>query len=256
MQPLKKDYSADFDIMPLTVVADPKKLREILSGGDSKADYIMRIQYLEADIILINKTDTLSETDLQMLVADTEKAFPQCEVLTASGLKNTGVKEWLSKMEQIKSVGKTIAEVDYDRYADGEAAFGWLNVTYEIPEKTDTARSSDWLLHELCRIFKGINIGHIKFIEQGGGKIYIGNITDGAEDPVIKIYDARSAVRGLTINARAETTPEILYDKVSEAVGNVFYEFGGARESIKNLLIPGRPNPTYRFEKPVETAAV
>jgi G3E family GTPase len=256
MQPLKDKYTLKYNLMPLTVVADPKKLLAVLNGGDSKAEYIMRIQYTEADIILINKTDMLSETEALQLIAKTQKTFPDSKVLTVSAKNKTGITEWIEAMNQTGKAGKTIAEVDYDRYAEGEAAFGWLNVSYEITETADASRTADWLLHELIRLFEGVNIGHIKFIEQGGGKMYIGNITDGAETPFIKIFDSKTVTRGLTINARTETTPEILYAKVTEAVNNVFYEYGGVKETVKNLLIPGRPNPTYRYSKTIEVQTV
>jgi G3E family GTPase len=256
MQPLKDNVNgkfSDLEIAPLTVLADPKKLRKVLDGADSSADYIIYIQYKEADIILINKIDTLSENELNQLVKDTEKTFDNM-VITVSAKDGTGISDWLKCISEFKSVGNTVAEVDYDRYAQGEADYGWLNTGYSIEKLTDNAdenkKLAENLLFEFAKTFDNVTVGHIKFLLQDEKNLYIGNITDGSETPEVKAFSGGDGSFKLTVNARAELDPDTLYSKISDTVEKTF-EGKKLTQQAKNLLIPGRPNPTYRYKNPV-----
>ncbi|MDR2679462.1 MAG: cobalamin synthesis protein P47K, partial [Tannerella sp.] len=62
MQPLKQFYVRKLPLGPLSVLADPVRLDDMLNGGTSglhpDAACIFRKQLEESDIILITKTDT------------------------------------------------------------------------------------------------------------------------------------------------------------------------------------------------------
>ncbi|HXX23130.1 MAG TPA: GTP-binding protein, partial [Terriglobia bacterium] len=68
LQPLK-DKHPEIDLAPLTVLADPDRVREVLKQTDSlmhaNALYILRLQMEEADCVLLNKIDTLSPDERQ-----------------------------------------------------------------------------------------------------------------------------------------------------------------------------------------------
>ena len=44
-----------------------------------------------------------------------------------SALQGEGVEAWLDCVLGDGPVGQTVLDIDYDRYADGEAALGWLD---------------------------------------------------------------------------------------------------------------------------------
>ena len=71
VQPLREKMRGEFFTSPLTVLADPRHLADILNGGTaglhSSAAYIFRKQLEESDIILISKSDTLKPPEIGAL---------------------------------------------------------------------------------------------------------------------------------------------------------------------------------------------
>ena len=87
MQPLKEKYNEQVNLKQLTALADPTRLKAVLKDHSNPGDYIIYKQFEEADVILINKVELLSEEELADLVEKTKKEFNNETVLTASGLR-------------------------------------------------------------------------------------------------------------------------------------------------------------------------
>ncbi len=98
--------------------------------------YIYSKQLEEADIIALNKVDSLSESERAELIAALKKHFPHAKVFAVSALTGAGLEEWLEfvqrDIEAPAMAGRQIAEVDYDVYAEGEAELGWLNASVTL----------------------------------------------------------------------------------------------------------------------------
>ena len=253
MQPLKDKYTDIVDLAPLTVLADPERLRGILDGADTPAAYIGSKQFEEADIILINKLDLLDPAEAAALRQRAAEKWPQARIQTASVKDGTGIAEWLELVLQQQPAGTHLADVDYDIYADGEAAYGWLNASYALDSDGDFAQAAAQLLHGLGMAFdtRGASVGHVKFLLQTRTHQWIGNLTGKSDTASLRDtpHAADSAV--LTVNARVEIGPDELEQIVSQAVqksldGIAFHQ------TASNCLIPGRPNPTYRYQQIIE----
>ena len=100
IKPLKDRYRQEFVPTALSVLADPTRLRRVLSGEATglhpDAAYIYRKQLEEADMIVVNKVDLLSPTDqttLRELIAD---QFPEQPVRFISAHTGEGVDEWVT----------------------------------------------------------------------------------------------------------------------------------------------------------------
>ena len=249
MQPLKDKYADAVRLSPLTVVADPERLRGILDGADTPAAYIGRKQFEEADIILINKIDLLDEAACKELQQRAAQEWPQAKVLLASAKDGSGITEWLELVQQAQPVGTHLADVDYDVYAAGEAAYGWLNASYAIQGAGDFAPAAEQLLHRLSEAFDGrdASVGHVKFLLQAPDHQWIGNLTGRAETASLR-GSARAGQPMLTVNARVEIGPDDLSEIVSQAVRQAFDGIA-LEQTANNCLIPGRPNPTYRYHE-------
>ncbi len=249
MQPLKDKYSTEIDLAPLTVLADPDKIRKALDGWDSDASYIIAKQFEEADVILINKTDLLRGEDRARLLARAAEKWPHAKVMGASVKTGDGVAEWFDAVMATKRAGRTIAEVDYDIYAAGEAAYGWVNTTFEISAPgCGWAEAAGRLLDGLAARFakEGVAVGHVKFLLQADGAVWLGNLTGGEETKSLRSYVHEAPGATLVVNGRAETAPELLEKIIAEEAGNCF----GAdhlKQVVLKSLVPGRPNPTYRY---------
>ena len=239
-----------FLLAPLTVLADPERLRRILDGADTADSYIGAKQFEEADVILINKIDLLDDTQRESLRQRAAEKWPNALVLTASVKAGSGVAEWLELVMQPQAAGTHLAQVDYDRYADGEAAYGWLNASYALDGEGDCARAARSLLDGLCAAFTQQNapVGHVKFLLQAGETQWIGNLTGGPETASLREEPRHAEKPMLTVNARVEMEPEKLLSTVQQAVAEALN--GISFQQIEcRCLTPGRPNPTYRYDR-------
>jgi len=255
IQPLRENMGGELIISPLSVLADPERLEDILNGGNAglhqSAAYIFRKQLEESDIILISKADLLKPNDLVRLKEKVNLNFPEIEVMTISANTGDGVDEWLNEVLNRTDSGKRLAEVDYDIYAEGEAALGWLNSTIELH-----GQQADWdvfalnLMHSLSRQFdsRKASVGHVKIILEAGDNFLTGNLTG----LVSTLNFGGSAGTGseamLTLNARVEMSPKDLEQIIRQTLdectkGNFTMEIRALR-----CLSPGRPRPTFRFD--------
>ena len=250
LQPLKDQYRNVADTAPLTVLGDPRRLRRNIRDRKIGENYISSCQFDEADIILISKTDLLGESELDQLILDIRDAWPEAKVMAVSTKENRGIEEWLDAVLEGTSVGKNRADVDYDIYAAGEAAYGWLNATFTFGGASfDFDRAAEKLLDGMAETFDGQNleVGHVKFLLDSGRFQWIGNLTGRKETAMLRKSGHETEEKKLVVNARVETSPLKLQDLVLDAVRNAFSDAAVTGTEIRTL-IPGRPNPTWRYD--------
>jgi len=255
VQPLKKNMKNELLISPLSVMADPAHLTNILNGGTAglhpSAAYIFKKQLEESDIILISKADLL-ETDALVLLKEKVKLnYPDADLMTVSAITGEGIEEWLKEVMNRTDAGQRLAEVDYDIYAEGEAVLGWLNSTIELSgEITNWDAFATNLLKDLSQQFDNLNasVGHVKLILESGDNYLTGNLTGRGETLNFSGSAGTSEKARLTLNARVEMSPEALDQIVRQILST--NTNGNLKSKIIALrsLSPGRPNPTYRFK--------
>lgn len=259
MQPVKEKCASEFRLYPLSVLIDPQRLSEILGDAPAtlhpSAAYIVTKQLEEADLIVINKSDLLSEADMKELVEKTRAKFPDKPVTVVSALTGAGIEDWLDTVSSMAAAGKTITNVDYDVYAEGEAVLGWLNMAVELEKPgEDWDAFASCLLNTLGEKFDkaGLSVAHVKIRLETGGKSMLGNITGSKDTAQVRDCAGKGDKANLTINARVETSPENLLDMVESSLQQIC-----AAEGIRyciaasNCLQPGRPEPTFRYDKVV-----
>ncbi len=258
MQPLKKYWGTELLVSPLTVLADPSRLSAILRGELAElhedAAYIYRKQLEEADVIVITKTDTLSPDVLTQLKQDTEQTFPKSKVMCVSAVQGDGIDEWFTEVTTRTEAGTRLIDIDYDRYAHGEAVLGWLNGTVNLhgdPTAWDDVLKVLMAELKVCIEEENLRVGHVKVIAENGQLYAVGNITGANNTFTFRAGAGESTDVKLIINARVECSPEHLDELVRQALLNVIQ--GRFTEEVLawRFLQPGRPNPTHRFSEVV-----
>ena len=255
MQPLKEKFSSGaFEIAPLSVLVSPSRLATILDGAETElhpsAAYIVQKQLDEADIILISKIDLLSPGEADDLRKRAEKMWPGQTILAVSSKTGEGLDAWFGEIERRGDAGSRIVEVDYDIYAEGEAVLGWLNATFALSGGKDV----DWnafaekLTAALKRRFEEIAapVAHLKLIVETASGFGMCNLT-GREEATRVSCGGAGREAELTLNARAQMSPEALEKIVTEEVAAACGPEIEARTRALKSLRPGRPNPTYRY---------
>ena len=207
-------------------------------------------------VIVLNKTDLLSEKDLKDDLGILRKRFPDTPVKAISALNGTGVDDVLDNvLKATDKAGKRLTDVDYDRYANGEAVLGWLNAAMDLRGKAEWRAFSENLLNALRQAFAGKNaeIGHVKLILLDGEKSIIGNIGKLADSASCRGETELYAPHvTLILNARVQMPREKLEETVHAVVAKLAKEadvFVGYDTEL--CLTPGRPNPTYHYNQVV-----
>ncbi|MBT3378233.1 MAG: cobalamin synthesis protein P47K [Lentisphaerae bacterium] len=258
LQPMKELYGDWFEVAPFSVLADPHRLRQALSkdndsGFPDNVLYIFRKQLDEADVIVMNKVDLLSPAELDALRNDVSTAYPDATILTMSGLTGDGVDPWLELIQAGGQAGKRILDVDYDRYADGEAVLGWLNATVQLhaPEPTVWTAFTEELIGAL-KVALGdreAEIAHLKTLLTTPSGSITANVTNSAEAPSLRgsiAEPCRDAA--LIVNARVHISPEALEQIVRDTVTAVCGDSIEEELAHVQSLSPGRPTPVHRYD--------
>ena len=253
IQPLKDSMSNELVLSPLSVMADPMRLNDILKGGTAglhpSAAYIFRKQLEESDIILISKSDLLSSDELEKLKDRVNLSYPESDVMTLSSMNGNGIEEWLTEVLNRTDSGSRLVDVDYDVYAEGEAVLGWLNSTMTLNGRpTDWDRFARSFMQELSQQFdnRSASVGHVKMMIENGNQYLIANLT-GENTTLNFRKSAGIGIEGrLTLNARVEMNPETLEQIVMDVLHSYSDQFEIKVLSLK-CLKPGRPDPTFRF---------
>lgn len=227
-----------------------------MGGVHPDAAYIYKKQLEESDIILLSKSDVLKPEETAVLRQRLSDAFPGATVLSASAQTGEGMDEWIEAVMSRQDAGKRLLEIDYDTYAHGEAVLGWLNGTLQLHGVSD-----DWddFLKALMKGFAvkfdeaGCAVGHVKVIAENGKRFAVGNLTGKQDTLSLRGSAGAGEDLKLIINARVETTPELLDQMVREVlIGTID---GKYEEEVVawRFLQPGRPNPTHRFAEIVKS---
>jgi G3E family GTPase len=265
LQPLKKLHGRQFDLAPFSVLVDGHQVRVLnrlrhAAGQHRSARfpdnvlYIYEKQLEEADLIVLNKCDLLSATELVDLQASLAERFPDTPLLTMSALNDDGVDAWLEFLVQDRGAGRKIAAVDYDRYAAGEAALGWLNAAVQLHADLPVQWGlfAKELLEGICTDLRAVaaEIAHLKLHLTAADEHIVGNLT--ANDAAVFLRGAivpecRDA--SLLINARVHCAADQLRAVVEARLSAVAGRHR-LQAVIRHMqsLSPGRPQPTHRYE--------
>jgi G3E family GTPase len=255
VQPLKEKMAGELVLAPLSVLADPVRLKSIVAGGDGdlhpSAAYIYRKQLEEADVILVTKADLVSPDALASIVSLTRKTYPLASVLTVSAVSGEGIDRWLELVTTSTDAGRVITDVDYDTYAEGEAVLGWLNATFQL--SSDAANWTDFarnLMVALSSRFDAISarVGHVKLLVEAGDKYVAANLTGRGPTVSIRGGQLEGSSAKVTLNARVEMSPDTLAQIVREELSKLASTGVATTELAWRCLSPGRPEPTYRYD--------
>ena len=168
-----RDNSDEFELGPLTVIVDPERLRMIMPEHadinlPAELKYLLETQVEEADLVVLNKIDTLSDEDLRRYMGFLNEV---CEVpvLAISAREGTGIPELA---QHLISNGSSLREVEIDYagpdYSQAESVLTWYNRRLYIKTKDGSKIDMNEIVEELVEnirmglIEKKGNAPHLK----------------------------------------------------------------------------------------------
>lgn len=258
--PLRRIYGDRFAVAPLSVMVDPVRAARVFEleegrGFSDKVTYVYRKQLEEADIIVVNKTDLVDDPARRRLEAWLEKEFPDSRLVACSAREGDGLEGWFELILSGEGAGRPTMEVDYDLYAAGEAALGWLNCTVRL--EADEPLDGDELLSAIAAAVgrrldaAGQEVAHLKMTLDPGlptGELAVLSLVHGGEEPELRASLLQGVRSGwLIVNLRAEAPPEALRDALEAALEGCGRRLGAALETehVEHFR-PARPEPVHR----------
>ncbi|MFK7736419.1 MAG: GTP-binding protein [Pirellulaceae bacterium] len=258
IRPLESVFERPLEIAPYGVILKPSHGRKILCGSGKggfspKAEYIFRKQIEEADFVIVNRIDELSEEEVQELCDEIETQFPGRTVIRMSAKTGTGFEAYAEFLEQSGNFGTRVLEMDYDLYAEGEAELGWLNCQVKLEGQNEIAMD-DFLLALVSSMQSELaggecEVAHLKAIGMHDGNYAVANSVSSFTEPVLSLASKCSTTTAdVVVNARVATSPEHLERLVREHLTKTCEEHS-AKAEIESLqsFRPGRPVPTHRI---------
>ena len=218
--PMQGLHGDRFEVAPLTVLVDPARARKVLAGEprggfSPKVAYIYRKQLEEADAIAVNKIDLLDEAAREEILELVAEQCPGKRLFAFSSATGEGLESWI---EYVTTESKDLMEaiaLDDQMRADGVAELGWLNGTCTLSAEnpfdpnrllTDIAGR----MRDQIRAESG-QIAHLKMAIISGLDVGLLSVVDNYEVPELSrpIRNLLTEAE-LTLNARAQTAPEVL----------------------------------------------
>ena len=267
--PLRRIYGDRFMIAPLSVLVDPIRCARILglSKGrsfSSKVAYVYRKQLEEANIIVVNKCDSIDDSLRTSLVDALRVENPRSEVVCCSAREGTGLDDWFARLDVESADDVPTMSVDYDLYAEGEALLGWLNCTVGLAG-SESFDANELLVKLTVRIrerliAEGCEIAHLKAtldaLDRSGSLSAISLVHGDGEPDLRESLADRIRSGRLIINLRAEGDPDTLRRLTEEALDHCASTTNGLSITMEHMehFRPSRPTPTHRVSVTAQDA--
>ncbi len=257
INPIRDMMKTEVSVAPLTVLADPEELNAIFSensGLHSSAAYIIRKQLEESDIIAITKTDMYPDEEIKRISDRLKRDFPECKIMTLSSVTGEGVQDRLETAMNNADSGSHMIDLDYNKYAEGEAILGWLNCAASLSGKdVDGDSFTRDFMNELALNFDNNNrtVGHVKAIVERGDFYIAANQTGNAGTLNFRWSAGTGDSAEMIVNARVEMSPAELERAFLDTLGKTTEGKISAVINRLRCLSPGYPNPTYRYKMKV-----
>jgi G3E family GTPase len=236
----------------LSTFADVRLLKMLLqknSSFDESVRYIYFKQLEEAEIIVISKIDLIDDSLLQEMKQLMDKRYGDKILLYQNSFDTTNIQEWLEILDNKSVTPPSSLQINYDIYGEGEAKLAWHDQQLEIQSMSyNAAQATNGLIKTISQKihFNKYPIGHLKFLLNGEKKISV--IYAPQEELFNTVADGKSNSAGLLINARVQTSPEMLSHIVSEAIKETEIKFDCKIVLKSNASFqPGYPKPAYRI---------
>lgn len=261
--PLQQVYGESYRVAPLSVLVDPTRALRVLGLDEDgrkfsrNVVYIYRKQLQEADHLVINKTDAISPERQETLREALSREFPEARILAISAREGDGLEDWFELLLSGEMDSRRYLDLDYERYAGGEALLGWLNVTLRV-EATDEPFDGNRLLEDMAAALRAglekldVTVAHLKMTltpDDDPFEIAAINLVRDDAGPELSHHLLDPVEEGtLLLNIRAECAASHLQEVGEKAFAEIFKESHGVTFAIRHseAFQPGKPEPTHR----------
>ncbi|WP_208115788.1 GTP-binding protein [Labedaea rhizosphaerae] len=257
VRPLRTYYGDEVVVSPLTTVIDPLRYRAFdraLRRGEPESDlsYLYRQQLIEADVIAVNKLDTIKADLADEVMTQLRADYPNALVVGYSAKAGDQVDALLDAWAGPSGNSGVDLQVDYDRYANAEAQLAWMNQDLEITadKPIDLTAWGSALLTALSRWTAEHDavVGHAKVTIEHGDEFAKLSLVSAGDEPTVDRTAAPAATARAVVNARVACEPAELDAAVTDAVAAADAATGAHSSPTAPVSFkPGYPRPIHRL---------
>jgi Ni2+-binding GTPase involved in maturation of urease and hydrogenase len=263
-RPLRRFFPDRFRLAPFTVLVEPDRLHEMTRGDVLVPEdivYLFGRQIAEAELLVLSKSDLVSPGHMAALRSRLAEIAPGVALLETSAVTGAGVGAWVDRLLGETAAADGSLDVDYDAYARGEAALGWLNATVALRRSSGLfpREVGETLMEEIGGRARrdGSFLPHAKVLvasSQGSARLSLTNAQGPASwsgNPDLAPEPELSAI----INARMVAEPVALRGLIEDALATSSRRLQ-AELTLERLesFSPPRPVPRHRLPAPGQPA--
>lgn len=232
LRPWRKRHGEAFRAGPISVLIDPR-IAEIylgLAGRGSRPAgdlaYIYGQQLEEADILVINKADRHSSDRLRRVNGTLKEKFPGRPLFEVSARTTASCRAWFDAVLRWNEAPRAFAEMDRARWAAAASKLSWLNSTVELSSRRYFDGTK--VVLQLVSAIQGLlreeaaEVMHCKMVLVPAEDVEgIGIVSLAGNDEVPEVWREPSepvSTARLTVNLRAQASPELLNRAVNQAL--------------------------------------
>lgn len=214
LEPLLTLQRANDHPTTFSVFVDVRLLRLWLLGEElpysEEVRYIFEKQLEEAGLLVLNKIDLLSATELQEVEELARERYPDKILVMQNSLSEAGTAEWMHLLEA--GQGTSVPEdagMDYDRYDAGSRQLAWLDEEITLWGQ-DAVAAAETMISALVKSLQAaeIPVGHLKFfVAWEGGQCKISFATWAEEGWQAPLDGVAASELKLLVNGRVQTAP-------------------------------------------------
>ncbi|MEZ4729691.1 MAG: GTP-binding protein [Caldilineaceae bacterium] len=251
VRPLVQFHGDQYQLAPLTILLDSTR---DLAAFPPDVHYLYQQQLLEAELLLLTKVDQLTPAQGDAQLAALQTTYAHARLLAASAHSGVGIDDWLAIVLGQRSRNPQALVIDYARYAEAEAALGWLNVKGLVRADQDFSAQTwtDNLLTTLAHTFtaQAAPIAHIKTMVHTPQGQFKASVTQ-AQAPItwdLQTDDTATNRLDFLLNVRVNAAPALLEQVVIQTVETIKPD-PGARYYFQHFecFSPLPPKPTHQI---------
>lgn len=239
---LEDKEKGEFDLMPFMCIVDPERIRMIMPERadinlPEEMKFLLDAQMAEADVIVLNKTDTVDESKADEITEFIRSAYPDIPVFKMSAMMGTGVSE---VVDYILSNGSKAEhkEIGYgsEAFVAAENQLSWFNTRVYLQQREDKNLDFNQVIGDIFEMIreglrsKGGNVPHLKMFAADSQE----ELTDFFKASLIGVdydveygrkLDRKYSALSLIINARCAADAQVMAEVVDDAVDEVSQKY-------------------------------
>ena len=147
VKPLLEFKTAHEEDTTLSTFTDARLLNAYLKEEElpfqENVIYIFEQQIQEAGILIINKVDLLSSSDVDALLLEAKTRYAIKEIIPLVSLTEESVKPWLMELAGSLPVLQDSLEINYQIYGSGEQELAWYDAQVKVESGNRSAVTLD-----------------------------------------------------------------------------------------------------------------